>query len=149
MKQIKIFLLLALGSVILTACPSGVDDEIISENPELAGKEYNDTYNIPAEGCDNSYTLSMLKSRITSSDIKSNWLTVTILSYTKGSPRIKIVATENQESSERKQIIVLRTENNDKLTLTFVQAGKEVISSGIDDVHNNSSDNPAYSKIYR
>lgn len=143
MKQFRIFILAIVGCIMLTACPGG-GGTVTPE--EIPGNEYTDTYNIPANGCDETYTLSKLSTELSSVSSCPEWLSVSILTYSYGSPKIKIIAKANTDTSERKHVIVIQSTNNDKLTLTIVQAGKEKAPSGIDDIHNGTSTNPAYSK---
>lgn len=148
MKQIKIFLFAFLACMVLTACPAGGDDASDSGSSGTgsgtSGNTYQETINLPAKASEDTYTLSKLKSKITSATSAPSWLTITTEAYTSGSPKIKVVAKENTEYNERKCSIVVTAENNDKLTLTIIQAAKEKIPDGIEDVHGVVSPKPSY-----
>lgn len=156
MKHIKLIILAFVSCVALMACGGDGDPAPITPpiQSEVLGAVYSETINIPAAGCDKTYTLSKLSSRVSSCSTAPNWFTVSILSYTYGAPSIKITAKENTERTERRENVVLTTANNDKLVLAVVQAAGSgstgqtdpTTSSGIDDVHNGTSPNPAYSK---
>ena len=142
MKKFKLFILAFVGCIAMTAC--GGDDYGIDQDDVVApNANYKETINIPAEGCDKEYTLDMLKSQIASVSSTPAWLTITTQSYTGGSPSIQIVAKENTTEKERKTTVTVNTAT-ETLALTFVQAGKENIPSGIDDIHNGTSGKPAY-----
>ena len=146
MKQFRIFILAIVGCIMLTACPGGG-----GEGPEeilISGKEYTDTYEVEASGCNDTYELKMLSAELASLGQCPEWLSVSALTYTSGSPQIKIIANPNN-GGERKHKVEIQTVYNDKLTLTVVQAAKEHISSDIEDIHNETSSNPAYSKNRR
>lgn len=140
MKRFKLYLLALVGCFVFAACGSDDPEEIIPGTGEA--KEYAETYNIPAEGCDITYTLMDLKSKITTVSAATDWLEISIQDYSTGSPSIKITAKPNDNVSERRYIVTINTVNGDKLTLTLIQAGKQ--PDGIDDIHNNVSDQPAY-----
>ena len=77
MKQLKIMILALVGCFVLTACSKDGEDgnehkypPENNENPPVnndppANNEYSDTYNIPANGCNTTYTLYRLNSEIT------------------------------------------------------------------------------------
>lgn len=145
MKQLNIIVLAIISCLMLTSCPGGGSGGGEDVKPVNPGRDYNESYNIPASGCDEVYHLYKLNSKITSSPSTPSWLTISILSYTSGTPSIKITAQPNPDNTERKCNVVLKAENNDRLTIAITQAKKEV-QTGIGDVHNNTSGNPAYSK---
>ena len=141
MKKFKLFILTFVGCIAMAACGGDGDKE--KEDVVDPNVNYKETINIPAEGCDEEYTLEMLKLQIASVSSTPAWLSVTPQFYTGGSPSIQVVAKENTTENERKTTITVKTAT-ETLALTFVQAEKTVIPSGIDDIHNGTSGKPAY-----
>ena len=157
MKKFKLYLLALVGCLLFTACGSDDPEEIL---PGGTAKEYTETYDIPADGCNATYILKKLNTRITSVSATTDWLAISTQSYSSGSPSIKIIAEANTSKNVRKYAVIIKSENGDKLTLTLVQAGtsdggngsggdngeNDTTSSDIDDIHNGTSSNPAYAK---
>lgn len=106
-----------MGCLLFTAC-GGDDPEEIT--PSGVGKQYMETYNIPTEGCNVSYTLNKLNTQIASIGATTDWLAVSPQGYSSGSPSIKIIAEANTNKSERKCTLSIIAMNGDKLTLTLV-----------------------------
>lgn len=72
-----------------------------------------------------------------------NWLIIEKESYTSGEPNVKLTATANDDTTDRSTTVTIIAENDDKVELTVKQPGR---TYGIDDTHNNQSDQPAYSR---
>lgn len=144
MKQLNIIILAIITCLVLTSCPGGGSDGGEDVKPVNPGKDYSESFSIPASGCDEVYHLYKLNAKITSSSSTPSWLSISILSYTSGYPSIKITAQPNPDNTERKCNVALKAENNDKLTIAITQAKKEE-QTGIGDVHNTTSGQPAYS----
>ncbi len=141
MKQLKLIILALVGCIMLTACPSNGEIE-----EDVKGKEYVDSYNIPADGCDVTYNIKEFKTRISSVSSTPDWLTITPVPYTAGSPSITIKAKSNTGSQDRKCTIVIK-DATDKITLTVIQTSQSSSGQTADDeYHNSVSHNPAYTK---
>lgn len=163
MKHIILYLFAFVGCLALTACGSDGPEDI---TPDYTGKEYTETYSIPAEGCNTTYSLKNLSSKITTISTTPDWLTISKQAYTTGAPGINITAKANTAKDERKCTVVITTDKGDKLTLTLTQAGAKQEegkeddkdeednedkednedNNNINDIHNETSGKPAYVK---
>ena len=92
-------------------------------------------------------TLDKLSEAVESFTVKDNWLTVTLTPYTTGAPIVKLNATNNPNTEERKTMVSVVTKSQVRLELTVIQKGKpEEAPEGdtIEDTHNTTTDQPAY-----
>ena len=103
------------------------------------------TAELPAKASEEILTLTGLSSSISEmagASQSASWLTVTKEAYTSGSPKVKLKATENLQTSKRTAYIVFIAAK-DTLALTLNQA---VYQSGTD--VNNPSDTPTDQPAY-
>ena len=141
MKQIRTFIIALMGCILLTACPT-TEEKVVE-------RTLNETHNISYQQKEETKELVRLSSEIESLELYSDWISVTALPYTGGAPKVKIFAYTNTGSTPRSATITIRTKeknkNRDVLILTVVQEGFTP-PTGVDDIHNQSSNQPAYSK---
>ena len=135
----------------LTACPSPSPEPNPEPNqdtnPSNPPKTYAQSARLTAKGDALIVTLSNLNSSISSITNNANWLTAAPQYYTSGAPKIELNAMENTGKSERKTDVTVLASSGEKVVLTVTQeAAKEDDSNtGIDDMHNEKTDKPAYS----
>lgn len=149
MKNFKIFLLALFSVLALLAC--GGDDDKGGGTPldpiTPEGKTYRQSVTLDAQGAEQTVTLSDLKSKIDDvENSNTDWLTVLQSTYTSGSPRIIVRATERTETTVRSGIVTIIAVSGDKVILTVTQQGAEEQKTGIDDSHDVPTDKPAYSR---
>lgn len=143
MKHLMLYILGFVGCVMLTACGGGDSPESVGST-EPNYQQGSETFSIPEEGCETTYTISLFNSQITTVTSTPDWLTITILPYTSGSPSIHISAKENPLNQERGCSVFMKDGGN-TLTLTVTQAASTVVVSDVE-IKNEVSVNPAYSK---
>lgn len=147
MKQFKVYFLALASCILLTGCPSDADD---NNDITPSAKEYNETMNIPAKGCDEILSLDKLRAEVTSVSSTPSWLAVAIQPYTSGAPIIKLTVGENLGDERRHTVAIYTSSTGDKLNLTIVQAAKTVPgqsggdTADIDDLNDKTSNKPAY-----
>lgn len=150
MKQFKVYFLALASCILLTGCPSDADDNNDITPVTPSAKEYSETMNIPAKGCDETISLNKLRAEVTSVSSTPSWLAVTIQPYTSGAPSIKLTVGENLGDERRHTVAIYTYSTGDKLNLTIVQAAKTVPgqsdsdTAGIDDLNDKTSNKPAY-----
>lgn len=95
------------------------------------------------EASEQTITLGNLTEAVSTVECGERWLAAEKLAYTSGSPQLKLTATANDDTAERKAMVTVTAVNGDKVLLAVTQAGR---TFGIDDIHNTESDQPAYSR---
>lgn len=95
------------------------------------------------ESSEQTITLGNLTEAVSTVECGERWLAAEKLAYTSGSPQLKLTATANDDTAERKAMVTVTAVNGDKVLLAVTQAGR---TFGIDDIHNTESDQPAYSR---
>ena len=140
MKKILSFMLSVALVICITAYSScgGSDDDDAS---------FSQSVTIPAESTTVLVTLDKLSEAVESFTVKDNWLTVTLTPYSTGAPIVKLNATNNPNTEERKTMVSVVTKSQVRLELTVIQKGKpEEAPEGdtIEDAHNTTTDQPAY-----
>ncbi len=148
MKNFKIIVFALFAVLALSAC--GGDDDKVGGTPtnpvNNEGKTYQQSATLDAQGTQQTVTLTNLKSKIDDVQNSSNWLTVLISTYSSGSPKIELRATENTSTQQRSVNVTITAVNGDKVILTVTQQGAEEQKTGIDDSHDITTDKPAYSR---
>ena len=140
MKQLNIYIIAIICVLFLTACGPGPEPEPSpSPNPP---KTYSQSATLTAKGDAQKVTLNNLNSSISSVNNTANWLTATPQYYTSGHPQIELQATENTTGSERKTEVTVLASSGEKVVLTVTQ---EAAPAGIDDMHDEKTEKPAYS----
>ena len=66
--------------------------------------------------------------------------------YTSGSPSVKVKAEANPKERPSTASVIIIATNGDQLTLTVTQGAKGAPNYGIEDPHDQESDQPAYSR---
>ena len=151
MNWTKILSLIFVASMALLSCGGGDDSDDYTPptpnppTPSTKGKFLTMTAELPAKASEEILTLTGLSSSISEiagASQSASWLTVTNEAYTSGSPKVKLKATENLQTSKRTAYIVFIAAK-DTLALTLNQA---VYQSGTD--VNNPSDTPTDQPAY-
>lgn len=154
MKTIGNYITVFMVIFMMAACGGGSDDPQSPLNPGgdngggYPAKVYTQNITISSQGGEQSMTLIDLKSAISNIGSTPDWLIITAKQYSSGSPSIKLEAEENQATSERKAEVIILATSGDKVVLTVVQQaaddGNPEPGTGIDDPHNEQTDQPAY-----
>jgi len=120
---------------------------------------FTQTVNVEAEGWQNKEVrVSNLTTAIEGIEQGDTWVTATKMSYTSGSPSIRLDVQANTGTQERQTNIITGTdEKRVILTVKQVKPGdtpdenheSEHVDYGIDDPHDTQSDQPAYSRQQR
>ena len=144
MNKILSFMLSIAVMVCITAYSScgGSDEE--------DNASYSQSVTIPAESTSVLVKLEKLSESVESFTVKDNWLTVTLTPYTSGAPVVKLNATNNHNTEERKTMVVVATKSQVRLELTVIQKGKPAVApegNTIEDTHNTETDQPAYAPV--
>ena len=150
MKTIKIYLMVLLGLFVLSACGGGGDDAGGSGGSSGGGgnnghvpQAYAQSVSIPATSGDQVITLSSLNSSVSSVSSSPSWLVISPQFYSSGAPTLKLVYQENTETQERKAVVTVSASSGDRVVLTITQQAGER-KDGIDDLHNDKTDQPSY-----
>lgn len=141
MKKIMKYLLCVIGIMMLTACSSDSDPapNATPDDPQT----YKQTVSLPYTASEITVTLDNLKSEISGIYNVPSWMTIDKLSYSSGSPKIKISHLKNTELKTRECTVVVIAKSGDKVELTITQDALPE-GTGIDDIHNGSTDQPGY-----
>ena len=83
--------------------------------------------------------IDKLYSPITEIQNSAEWLEIEILTYTTGSPQLKVTCLENNLPNKRIISILIKNKEGDEITLIITQN----VKSALEDLHNNISDQPA------
>ena len=143
MKNIKQYILACVALFMLTACP---DDTTTTTNE--SGDTNREELTLPSNATEQTVTLYKLSSSIQTISSTPSWLKVDKMSYSSGSPQIKLSSEENTAMDERKCNVNIMDISGGKLTLYITQRGfskEDSEGKGMDDYHNTQTDNPAYS----
>lgn len=150
MKRLEIYLIVVLGIFFLAACGGGGDDGGSSSGTggnsgggSHIPKTYSQSVTLPAKGGDMVITLSDLNSAVSSVSSTPTWLVISPQYYSSGAPTLKMEFQENTETEERKTSVTVYASSGDKVMLTISQQADEK-KDGIDDLHNNQTNQPSY-----
>lgn len=150
MKQSAFKILALICLLAFAAC--GKDEKTTTTNGGGGGgggsaptsQSYSQSVTIPAQKGEEVITLLNLSSSVSSVDTTPSWLVVSPQYYSSGAPTLKLEFEENTEAEERSCTVTIYASNDDKVNLTITQKGTEE-KTGIDDVHDQQTDQPAYS----
>ena len=143
MKSLKLMIMMAVCGVVMVAC-GGNDDK--TETPvAVEGQTYRQTVTLPATQTDTVVTLTDLKSAIDGVEGTETWLTVTKAAYTSGAPSVRLTATANEGDDPRSCTVTITATSTDKVLLAVTQQ-QEAMKTGIDDLHDLVTDQPAASR---
>ena len=142
-------LLASAAMLLLTACGH-------HKKEAVEGQTFRQTYNVAADGGQQTVTLTSLVTSISNIEQGDTWVVATKMSYTSGSPSIRLDIEENTEMQVRQTNITITDNSANKVILTVkqVKPGEtpepnpepEQEKTGIDYPHNTESDQPAYSR---
>lgn len=157
MKAICVYLAAIVSMCMMVACGGGGSDEPQSPlNPGgdngggSSPKVYTQSITVPAQGGEQSMTLIDLKSAVSSISSTPAWIVISPKQYTSGAPAIKLEVEENKATTERRAEVTILAVSGDKVVLTVTQqvggsgSGSTAAGTGIDDPHNEQTDQPAY-----
>ena len=155
MKKICIYLLSLTTILLLAACGGGDDDGGNSaggggnagggsSGGGSAPQTYTQSVTVPATIGEQIVTLNSLSSAVSSVSSTPSWIVISPQYYSSGAPTLQLEYQENTATTTRDCTVNVSASSGDKLVLTITQQASEV-KSGIDDIHNNSTDQPAYS----
>lgn len=147
MKKLKIFILVVIGCAVSIAC--GKDDAPTSSNMDQGyEQQVEDTYVIPAEGCDEILTLKKMNPATIVDITSPGWAVITAEPNVSSYPSIRIIAGRNESEIDREEYAYIVTETTQELRLKLVQKAskKDNPSDEPSDLgyENSTSDNPAY-----
>lgn len=150
MKRLEIYLIAVMSLFFLAACGGGGDDGGSTGGSgggtgggSYIPKTYSQTVTLPANSGELVITLSDLSSAVSSVSSSPTWLVISPQFYSSGAPTLKLVYQENTETQERKTSVTVLASSGDKVLLTITQQAGEK-KDGIDDLHNDKTDQPSY-----
>ena len=142
MKQLKIYAIL-LNILFVTAC--GGDGGGNNQQAPQPPKTYNQSVTLPAKGGTQNVMLNDLTSAVSSVSSTPDWLVISPQFYSSGAPSIKLETQENTTTEERRCSVTILAAAGDKVVLSVTQqASSNQEGTGIDDIHNNTTSQPAY-----
>lgn len=154
MKNKVLYIMTSLTILLFAACGGGGDDNNGSSSTPVGpstpeGKTYQQSVMLPAIGVDKEVSLNDLKTAIQKMEGDATWLSVSQQNYTSGSPAVRLIATDNVKDGEttntRSCNVTITAVNGDIVVLSVIQEGAES-KTGIDDSHDVTTDQPAYSR---
>lgn len=95
-------------------------------------------------------SLDKLNDAIETANAMDHWLSVAVVPYTSGAPVVKLSATSNTSTAERRTKVLITTYSQKRLELTVIQKGQTTAPSDhdpIEDAHDVVTDQPAYAPI--
>lgn len=154
MKRLKNMWIAIVAAFMLTGCPSGPDPDPVPEATPLTPTTISKTLQVDWKKGQQTYTLTDLKDRISNIGNTSAWLTVTLLTYSTGSPKVQLSYEEN-DGGERSVVVEITDTKGNKVLLTVKQQVKDSDPSpdpgsnddqdtGIEDTHNTVTNQPAF-----
>ena len=151
MNTIKYLSLIIAACFALSSC-GGSDDNDDVVPPAKKGQFFSMTCNMPSNASQKEVALKGLTSAITDQvqAMSTNWLTVTQLPYSSGTPRVLVECAENTNAKDRIMDIVFLASNDTLLFTVRQAAGSSTPPSDggtdVDNPHDTTSDQPAYSR---
>lgn len=146
MKHIRLFSIAVALVALFTACGDDKKEESPLNPVNTEGTTYNQSITLDASGTQQTVKLTNLTSKIDEVENSNTWLTVLISPYTSGTPSIVVSSDEHTGTTARSGSVTIVAVNGDKVILSVTQKGKEEQKTGIDDPHDVSTDQPAYSR---
>lgn len=149
MKQIK-YIIVCLMTIVVAACGGDGGGGTSPVNPvDPDGRTYNQSVTLSALDAGQTVTLNNLNTSIEGISGGATWLTVLKESYTSGSPRVRLTATDNTNGSTattpRSCTVTITAASGDRVLLNVTQEGYTP-KTGIDDSHDIPTDQPAYGR---
>lgn len=151
MKKALVFLCSITMLCCFAACGGNDEEEDNGGGSGSNPKTSSMSATIDAEGSPTQVTVTPLDCPITSATVQDNWLTVEVMTYTSGAPVVKLTATSNPKTSERKTKVIIVGTSQDKVNLTVTQKGASPTPTPseeetIEQTHNTVTDQPAYAR---
>ena len=147
----SIFYMVALSSMFLLAACGGESSSStggtdgITDDDRTPPKTYTQSVSLPATAGEQVVTLSDLNSAISSVSGASSWLVVSPQFYSSGAPTLKLEYQENVGTTARSCTVTASASSGEKVVLTITQQSEnEDDGNGIDNIHNETTDQPAY-----
>lgn len=145
MKQMKLYFLFLICLLITYACGGGDGNGGNDPQPPTP-KVYSQSITLSAEGGTQNVTLSDLSSDVRNVGSTPEWLVVLPQFYSSGAPSIRLEVQANTNAVERKCNVTIQAASGDKVVLSVTQqASSNQEGTDIDDIHNNTTSQPAYS----
>lgn len=142
MKKSVLYYLIISMLLLTGACSGGSDGE--------GSTTASQSVTIQAEASTMQVSLDKLSDAIETATAVDGWLSVTVVPYTSGSPVVKLNATSNPDTGERRTKVIIITYSQTKMELTVIQKGQASAPSDhdpIEDAHDVVTDQPAYAPI--
>lgn len=150
MKKIKYLALALVGSMFVLSCGGGGGDDEPEPAPKpptpSSGRYSTQTCEMPALASETTVTLSGLSSAISKTSGAATWVTVSQETYTSGSPKVRVMTTDNLKDEIHQQEFTFIAAK-DTVVLTVRQKALDISDGG--DVKNSTnipSDQPAFSR---
>lgn len=152
MKRTVLYLFALLAMFAVAACGGGDGPDTPSgsgggggggEQPSSYPQTYSQSVTIPATAGEQVVTLYDLSTAVSSVGSTPRWIVVSPQYYTSGTPTLKLEFEANTNTEKRECTVTVTASNSDKVLLQVTQAAAEV-KKGIDDVHDEQTDQPAY-----
>ena len=152
MKKFCLYIACLTTIILLAACGGGDGDETRS-NTGGGGNSgggsssrpmtYTQSVTVPASKGEQVLTLSNLSSAVSTVSSSPDWMVISPQFYSSGAPTLKLEFEENSVMSTRECNVTVTASSGDKVVLTITQQAAD--KSAIDDLHNEQTDQPAYS----
>lgn len=117
------------------------------DKPEEDTSTYYQDITLPSTEGATSVTLYDVKSGITNIESAAGWISMTAANYSSGYPTVNVQYQANTSSMSRQCIATIHVASGEIVILQINQEAYVAPQepSGIDDLHNDTSTNPAYS----
>lgn len=117
------------------------------DKPEIETSTYYEDVTLPSSEGVTSVTLSQVRSGITKIDDPKRWVSLSAANYSSGAPTVNIQYLANTSSMTRQCKATIHVASGEIVILQINQEAYVVPQepAGIDDLHNDTSTNPAYS----
>lgn len=125
----------------ITACSSGGD------GGDGSSEFSSQTITMAADASSQLVTLEKMTTFIASAAASDSWLTVEVMPYTSGTPTVKLTATANTNTTERRTKVIVFSINEERVELTVTQKARTVSpsdDSNVEVTHEVVTDQPAY-----
>lgn len=144
--KLKYLALATALSSLLLSCGGDEEDPVVPTpppTPTAKGKYYTKTIEMPAEASENVVALTPLSSAVSRTAGSASWLTITTLSYSSGTPQVKVAATANVLTEARQQNVTFYAAK-DTLLLTVRQSGAKAGGTDVANPNDTPTDQPAF-----
>jgi len=147
MKLKGLYIIACIAAFSLTSCDEDQNIQDIKDNYLTQGQTFERELLFDGHAVDTIISANELASAIVNITEEADWLNVAIndtgSDTTKVASKLRIACTRNNTTSVRSTDVVVTCANKDVLTLKINQG----ILDGLDDVHDNVTDQPALAPI--